>query len=30
LLKSVKIHKELRGWDKPSDHVPIEGDFDFS
>ncbi|MCF6327151.1 MAG: exodeoxyribonuclease III [Devosiaceae bacterium] len=30
LLNSVKIHKDLRGWDKPSDHVPIEGDFDFS
>jgi len=29
-LKSVKIHKDLRGWDKPSDHVAIEGDFDFS
>ena len=29
LLNYVKVHKELRGWDKPSDHVPVEGDFDF-
>ncbi|MCD7061064.1 exodeoxyribonuclease III [Pelagibacterium xiamenense] len=26
-LKAVKIHKDLRSWDKPSDHVPVEGDF---
>ncbi len=28
-LESVHIHKEVRGWDKPSDHVPIEGTFTF-
>ncbi|MEQ8444950.1 MAG: exodeoxyribonuclease III [Pelagibacterium sp.] len=26
-LKGVTIHKDTRGWDKPSDHVPVEGDF---
>lgn len=26
-LNRVKIHKDVRGWDKPSDHVPVEGDF---
>ncbi len=26
-LNGVKIHKDTRGWDKPSDHVPVEGDF---
>ncbi len=28
-ISNIRVHKELRGWDKPSDHVPIEGDFDF-
>jgi len=22
-LKAVEIHKDVRGWDKPSDHVPV-------
>lgn len=26
-LDGVKIHRELRGWDKPSDHVAVEGQF---
>lgn len=26
-LESVEIHKDVRGWDKPSDHVPVEGTF---
>ncbi len=27
LLEEVVVHKDLRGWDKPSDHVPVEGRF---
>ena len=26
-LEDVLVHKEVRGWDKPSDHVPVEGTF---
>eukprot|EP00873_Tetraselmis_striata_P030506 jgi/Tetstr1/450770/TSEL_037806.t1 len=26
-LTGVTVHKDTRGWDKPSDHVPVEGDF---
>jgi exodeoxyribonuclease-3 len=26
-LESVEIHRDVRGWDKPSDHVPVEGVF---
>ena len=26
-LDSVEIHRDVRGWDKPSDHVPVEGLF---
>ncbi len=26
-LTDVRVHREVRGWDKPSDHVPIEGVF---
>ena len=25
-LQDVVVHTETRGWDKPSDHVPVEGD----
>lgn len=28
-LKSCVIHRDVRGWDKPSDHVPIVVDLDF-
>jgi len=28
-LGGVIVHKELRGWDRPSDHVAIEGNFSF-
>ncbi|HUV33148.1 MAG TPA: exodeoxyribonuclease III [Devosiaceae bacterium] len=28
-LEGVTIHREARGWDKPSDHVPVVGRFDF-
>jgi exodeoxyribonuclease-3 len=28
-LDDVVIHKDVRGWDKPSDHVPVEGSFSF-
>ncbi len=28
-LDDVVIHKDVRGWDKPSDHVPVEGQFSF-
>jgi exodeoxyribonuclease-3 len=28
-LNDVIIHREVRGWEKPSDHVPVEGDFNF-
>jgi exodeoxyribonuclease-3 len=27
-LAGVEIHKETRGWDKPSDHVPVSIDLD--
>jgi exodeoxyribonuclease III len=26
-LETVFVHKDVRGWDKPSDHVPVEGTF---
>ena len=26
-LETVKVHRDVRGWDKPSDHVPVEGRF---
>ena len=26
-LDGVTVHKDVRGWDKPSDHVPVEGQF---
>jgi exodeoxyribonuclease-3 len=28
-LEAVTVHKDVRGWDKPSDHVPVEGRFSF-
>jgi exodeoxyribonuclease-3 len=28
-LSDVMVHKDVRGWDKPSDHVPVEGTFVF-
>ena len=28
-LDDVTVHKDVRGWDKPSDHVPVEGLFSF-
>jgi exodeoxyribonuclease-3 len=28
-LESVTVHRDVRGWDKPSDHVPVEGVFSF-
>ena len=28
-LESIAIHKEARGWEKPSDHVPIVAQFEF-
>lgn len=28
-LSGVTIHRDTRGWDKPSDHVPVEGNFGF-
>lgn len=28
-LEDVIIHKDVRGWEKPSDHVPVEGAFTF-
>jgi exodeoxyribonuclease-3 len=28
-LADVTVHKDVRGWDKPSDHVPVEGTFVF-
>lgn len=30
LLQTASIHRDTRGWDKPSDHVPVEGQFAFS
>jgi exodeoxyribonuclease-3 len=26
-LEDAVVHKDVRGWDKPSDHVPVEGFF---
>jgi exodeoxyribonuclease-3 len=28
-LQAVVIHRHVRGWDKPSDHVPVEAEFSF-
>jgi exodeoxyribonuclease-3 len=28
-LDDVLVHREVRGWDKPSDHVPVEASFVF-
>jgi exodeoxyribonuclease-3 len=28
-LENVTVHRDVRGWDKPSDHVPVEGTFVF-
>jgi exodeoxyribonuclease-3 len=28
-LTAVQVHRDVRGWDKPSDHVPVEGTFLF-
>lgn len=28
-LEDVTIHRDVRGWDTPSDHVPVEGRFTF-
>ena len=28
-LEDVIVHQEVRGWEKPSDHVPVEGVFAF-
>ena len=28
-LEGVTVHREVRGWEKPSDHVPVEGEFAF-
>jgi exodeoxyribonuclease-3 len=28
-LEGVVVHRDVRGWDKPSDHVPVEGSFTF-
>jgi len=28
-LEDVLVHREVRGMDKPSDHVPVEGSFVF-
>ena len=28
-LENVMVHRDVRGWDKPSDHVPVEGRFSF-
>jgi exodeoxyribonuclease-3 len=28
-LDGVVVHRDVRGWDKPSDHVPVEGSFAF-
>lgn len=27
VLQDVTVHRDTRGWDKPSDHVPVEGVF---
>jgi len=29
-LKSVVIHRDVRDWEKPSDHVPVVADFDLA
>ena len=29
-LKSTSVEKHVRGWEKPSDHVPVAGYFDFA
>jgi len=29
-LKATVIEKHVRGWEKPSDHVPVAGIFDFA
>jgi exodeoxyribonuclease-3 len=26
-LQGVRVHREVRGWEKPSDHVPVEATF---
>lgn len=28
-LTGVTVHRDTRGWDKPSDHVPVVGNFEF-
>ncbi len=28
-LENVTVHRETRGWEKPSDHVPVEASFAF-
>jgi len=28
-LETALVHKDVRGWEKPSDHVPVEGRFSF-
>lgn len=28
-LQDVMVHREVRGWEKPSDHVPVEATFAF-
>lgn len=28
-LNHVSVYRDVRGWDKPSDHVPVEGVFSF-
>ena len=28
-LDTVAVHKDMRGRDKPSDHVPVVGEFSF-
>ena len=27
LLRGVEVHRDVRGWDKPSDHVPVVAEF---
>lgn len=27
-LRGCEIHRDVRGWDKPSDHVPVVIDLD--
>jgi exodeoxyribonuclease-3 len=26
-LQAIRVHREVRGWEKPSDHVPVEASF---